>query len=77
MSRPPRPAAIEFADMARRGDEGARSLGTFLGIPAAEARAMLDAGSAGPAIRSRRADPVLAGRLLEKRLADPWLFRVP
>jgi hypothetical protein len=57
--------------------EAARSLGKFLRIPATEARAMLGAGSAGPAIRSRRADPVLARRLLEKRLPDPSLLRFP
>ena len=65
--------AVEYADLSLRGDEGARSLGKFLRIPAAEARAMLDAGSAGPAIRTRRADPVLAQRLLEKRFQDPWV----
>jgi hypothetical protein len=66
-------APIEYADLSLRGDEGARSLGKFLGITALEARALLDAGQAGPEIRSRRADPVVARRLLEKRFLDPSL----
>jgi hypothetical protein len=55
----------EYADAIRW--EAAKSLSRFLRIPAAEARDLLAAGAAGPEIRARRADPVLARRLLEKR----------
>jgi hypothetical protein len=56
--------------------EAARSLGKFLGVPAVEARALLAAGAAGPEIRSRRADPAVARRLLEKKFL-PTHLRFP
>jgi hypothetical protein len=55
------------------GWEAARSLGKFLGIPAIEARSLLASGAAGPEIRSRRADPAVARRLLERRFLPAHL----
>lgn len=69
-------AAFPTAEYAAaRNWEACESLGKFLGRPAIEARSLLASGTAGPEIRSRRADPAVARRLLEKRYLDPSLIR--
>lgn len=77
----PRPAkGVEYAGFpteefrAHRVSEAARSLGKFLGVT--EVRAM-DLLAGDPAdlvteIRSRRGDPAVARRSLERRYMPPW-----
>jgi hypothetical protein len=61
-------APVEYAT-APRGREAARSLAAFLGVTEARAAALLADDSAGPEIRSRRADPAFCRRQLERRYA--------